>query len=299
VKAEMLVAVLAEQGVDPGEILAAFDGQLKRVWSRDIAWATVDELETGDHMLSLHLNRDGIYDFLPETLFHSNSGNEDQSAEEMAKESMKLRAEEKETRMFFQPFENEIFLQRVQMAIMENKLFKSINSEFLTGIIPYFWRVNDDLPEIYVTRLKKLLPLIHVITGDIVLTGQCLEFILKEKVEVTTSDESKDGVVPQDFLFSGILGQSILGVDTISGNQVHELFDRLIFSIGPIINPETSELVKEGRMDRFLDCFYGYFVPFEYEIDTKYIFGSEQSVFMLNDNIDAEISFLGYNTVIQ
>ena len=50
-KAEMLVAVLAEQRVDLGEILAAFDGQLKRVWSRDIAWSSVDNLETGDNML--------------------------------------------------------------------------------------------------------------------------------------------------------------------------------------------------------------------------------------------------------
>ena len=61
-KAEMLVAVLAEQRIDLGEILAAFDGQLKRVWSRDIAWSTVDNLETGDNMLCFHLNRDGIYD---------------------------------------------------------------------------------------------------------------------------------------------------------------------------------------------------------------------------------------------
>jgi hypothetical protein len=297
-KAEMLVAILAEQRADLAEILSAFDGQLKRVWSRDIAWSTVAHLETGDNMLCFHLNRDGIYDALPEALFHNNSGNEDQSAEEMAKDSMKIRAEEKETRMFFQPFENEIFLQRVQLSMMENKLIRSINAEFLTAVIPYFWKVDNNLPEIYVARLKKILPLVHQVTGDLALTAQCLENIIREKVEVTASDEHREGITSGDFLFSGVLGKSTLGVDTISGNQVSDFVNRLIFSIGPINDTETGELVKAGRMDKFLDCFYGYFVPFEYETDTKYIFGTEQSLFVLNDNDDTEFSHLGYNSLI-
>jgi hypothetical protein len=250
-------------------------------------------------MLSVHLNRDGIYDLLPEALFHSDFGNEDQSGEEMAKDSMKLRVQEKETRMFFQPFENEIFLQRVQLAMMENQLFKSIYAEFLTGILPNFWRVDYDLPENYVVRLKKLLPLVYRITGDFSLTAQCLEYILKEKVKITTAAEHTDGIAHRDFHHSAVLGKSLLGVDTISGNMVNGFVDRLIFSIGPIINPEANELIKDGSMDMFLDCFYSYFIPFELDIDTKYIFGKEQSLFMLNDDTDAKTSYLGYNSVLQ
>lgn len=298
-KAEMLVAVLAERSVELGEILTAFDGQLKRIWSRDVAWSAVDHLETGDQMLSLHLNRDGIYDVLPEALFHSYSGNEDQSVEEMAKDSMKLRTEEKEIRSFFQPFENEIFLERVQLSMIENQLFTSLNTECLTGIIPYLWRVDTDLPEIYVVRLKKLLPLVHKITGDLTLTAKCLEFILKEKVEVTIAEENTYDDRSRDFLFSGILGKSTLGYDTISGGQIDDLVNRLIFTIGPITNPATNELVKKGKMDSFLECFYSYLMPFEYEICTKYLFEEEQGLLMLNDKTDAKISYLGYNSVIQ
>lgn len=297
-KAEMLVAVLAEQRADLGEIMSAFDGQLKRVWSKDIARSTVDHLETGDKMLCFHLNRDGIYDMLPEALFHNNSGNEDQSVEEMAKDSMKIRTEEKETRIFFQAFENEIFLQRVQLAMMETKLIGRLNAEFLTAVIPNFWEVDNDLPEIYVARLKKMLPLVHQVTGDLALTAQCLENIIGEKVQVTVSDEHTEGIATEDFLFSGVLDKSTLGIDTISGNQVSDFVNRLIFSIGPINDTETDELIKAGRMDRFLDCFYGFFVPFEYETDTKYVFGTEQSLFVLNDNDDTEFSHLGYNSVI-
>lgn len=298
-KAEMLVAVLAEQRVDLREILAAFDGQLKRVWSRDIAWSAVDHLETGDIMLSLHLNRDGIYDVLPEALFHNNYGNEDQSAKEMAKDSMKMRSEEKEIRSFFQPFENEIFLQRVQLAMKENQLFKNINAEFLTAMIPYFWKVEKDLPENYIVRMKKLLPLVDQITGDFYLTAQSLEFILNEKVIIANFAEDSDNDTLTDFHHSGVLNQSLLGINTIAGKLDNDFINHLLCSIGPITNTETCGLVKKGTMSRFLDCFYSYFVPFEIEVDTKFIFGTEPSMFILNEDADANISYLGYNSVIQ
>ena len=298
-KAEMMVAVQAEQELDPNKILAAFDGQLKRNWSRDIAGSTAENLETGEEILCLHLNRDGVYDTLPELLFHKNLETDNQSAEEMAKDSMRLKAEEKESRSFFQPFENEIFMLGVQLSMEENQLFKNIYTEFLTAIIPDFWRIDNDLPEDYVNRLKKLIPLVYRITGDYSLTAQCLEFIIKESVKISTAAEKADGIDEENFHNSGKLGKCLLGVDTVFGKMVTGFVDRLKFSIGPIVNPETSEFVKNGRMNRFLDCFYSYFIPFELDVETKYIFETEQSLFILNDNTDSQISFLGYNSVIQ
>lgn len=297
-KAEMLVAVLAEQEIDQDEILSAFNGQFKRNWSRDIEGSSAENLETGEEILCLHLNRDGVYDTLPELLFHKNLETENQSAAEMAKDSMRLKAEEKESRLFFQPFENEVFLLGVQVAMKENQLFKNIYTEFLTGIIPDFWRIDNDLPENYINRLKKLLPLVYRITGDLDLTAQCLEFIIKESVKISTAAEKADGIDEGNFHNSGILGKCLLGVDTVFGKMVTGFVNRLKFSIGPIVNPETSEFVKNGRMNRFLDCFYSYFIPFEFDVETKYIFETEQSLFILNDNTDGRISFLGYNSVI-
>jgi hypothetical protein len=297
-KAEMLVAVLSEQRIDLGKILATFDGQLKRTWSSDIAWSAVDRLETDDIMLSLHLNRDGIYDTLPEALFHSNYGNEDQSAKEMARDSIQMRSEEKEIRSFFQPFENEIFLQRVQLAVIENQLFKNLDARFLTAMIPHFWRVDQDLPEKYVDHLRKLLPLVHQITGDLDLTAQCLEFVIKEKVRIDNSAEDPDDVTQTDFRHSGILNESLLGINTITGNLDNGFVNHLLCSIGPIVHTETSELIKNGTMTRFLDCFYSYFIPFELEVDTEYIFRTEQSLLLLNEDSEANLSYLGYNSVI-
>jgi hypothetical protein len=147
--------------------------------------------------------------------------------------------------------------------------------------------------------LKKLLPLIHQIIGDFSLTAQCLEYILKEKVKIAYSPEVSDDITLTDLHHSGVVGKSLLGIDTISGNLDYDFVDRLLFSIGPIVNNITDELVKDGSVKRFLDCFYSYFIPFELEVDTKFIFGTEQSLFMLNEEADTAITYLGYNSVIQ
>jgi hypothetical protein len=62
---------------------------------------------------------------------------------------------------------------------------------------------------------------------------------------------------------------------------------------------ETAVLVKNGRMNRFLECFYGYFIPFEIDVETKYLFREEESFFVLEDEQEAKISYLGYNSSIQ
>lgn len=299
VKAEMLAAILSEESLDLTEILASLEGPLKRTWARDIAWTDINRFETGEEMLCLHLNRDGIYDLLPEGLFHSNSDKADRTGPEMAKASMKLRVEEKETRLFFQPFENEIFLKRVQLAMVENQIFKSIYKEFLIGIIPFFWEVDEGFPENYVIRLKKLLPILHQTTGDLNLTAQCLEFIICEKVKIILSGIKNRTFKSEILPVSGILGKSLLGIDTITGDIVTEFFDQLRVSIGPITNQETNEIIKEGMMNRFLDCFYSFFIPFEFDVETEYIFGEGKNQFIINDETESEISYLGYNSVIQ
>lgn len=299
VKAEMLAAILAEQSLDLTEILASFEGPFKRVWARDIAWTDVIRFETGEKMLCLHLNRDGIYDLLPEGLFHSNSDKADQTGPEMSKDSMKLRAEEKNTRLFFQPFENEIFLKRVQLLLKENQIFKSIYKEFLMGIMPFVWEVGEGFPENYVLRLKKLLPLLYMTTGNLNLTAQCLEFIISEKVRIFTAENKNRSFESGILSVSGIVGKSLLGIDTIAGDNVIDFFDHLRVSIGPITNQETNEIIKEGMMNRFLDCFYSFFIPFEFDVDTEYIFGEGKNQLIINDETESEISYLGYNSVIQ
>lgn len=292
-KAEMLVAVLLEQKSEFPEISAVFEGQHKRAWSKDVDSATVGDQGIEDGVLFLHLNRDGIYDLLPEGVFHGIQPDDTRSGEEMARESMKLRAEEKEARLFFQPFENEIFRSGVQLSMMENHIFRNVYKELLTGIIPQFWKIREDLCEEHVTRLKKLLPFAYRVCGDMNLTVQCLEYLLNEKVRMKVIDYTG-----YETASSGITGKNILGNDLVLGSNASGSVGSFKFLIGPVTSHENIKLIENGSMDRFLECFYGYFIPFELDVDSEYIFSDEDGMLILAGE-EGKFSCLAYNSVLQ
>lgn len=296
-KAEMLIATLLESNPGLPGISVAFDGQHKRVWSHDIESASVINDLSGEEIINLHLNRDGIYDLLPEALFHGMGNDEAFSGDEMARQSRHLRAEEKEARLFFQPFENEIFNVGVELASTESCMYRKLYCELFTAMIPRLWKIKDGLPFSYVTRLKKLLPAAYKICGNMNLTAQSLAYVLDEEVKVLRSTSTDQYSASANEL-SGVTGSSILGTDFIPGNSAGGDLSSLTFMVGPVMNTESAVHIKNGSMDRFLDCFYGYFVPAETDVCTKYIFSNEDAMLRLNENA-VEASYLACNSTIQ
>lgn len=98
-RAEYLVSCLVCEGIKPSELLAVFDGDLKRKWTTDIGRSEIETFGKGKTVLSIHLNRAGIYDSLPEALLHETSDSKNATGEEMAKDSMRLKAEEKQKQL--------------------------------------------------------------------------------------------------------------------------------------------------------------------------------------------------------
>ncbi|MBN2738645.1 MAG: hypothetical protein JXR70_16810 [Spirochaetales bacterium] len=298
-KAEYLISCLFEDGVEPHYILAIFEGTLKRRWSRDISYAEVEEFENGEEALSIHQNRLGIYDSLPEALFHRFPENKNATGKEMAKESMIIKGEEKKARIFFRPFENEIFLQNVQIALNETRLFQSLYLDLLNGIIRDFWKIDDKIPHKYVSKLFKVLPFVHQIIGDYKLTAKCLEHILEEKVNIEYRNEDpNEDMVCEHGLNQFSLGESILGVNSIIGKKVTGFIGRLVFQVGPLKNTNPKDFFYDGPIAHLLDCFYDYFTPVELDIVTNLLLGDKQSKFILKRKTDPLISYLGLNTMI-
>ena len=296
--AEYLVSNLTEEGVGLNKILAVFDGQLKRKWSNDISLTEVEEFENGDEVITFHLNRSGIYDSLPEALFYRYSVNKNFTGEEMAKESVKLKVEEKEARLFFKPFENEIFLQGVRLASKESQVFSSLYSDFLNGLIPDFWKIDAGIPPRYTTKLIKLLPFVHQIVGNFELTAKCLEFIIDEKVTIEFSHEEPEIIQPENEPVNNSLGKCSLGEDTVLGMEVTGFIGRLVFQIGSLENTKPKDFFNNGPTDNLLKCFYSYFMPMELDIETKLFQKEAQSKFVLSSDPELVPSYLGYNSVL-
>ncbi|MFW5822024.1 MAG: type VI secretion system baseplate subunit TssG [Tangfeifania sp.] len=301
-RAEYLVSTLLEEGMKPNEILVSFNGVLKRNWSHDISHAVVEEFQNGKDALGIHLNRPGVYDALPEALFHRFLGSTNISGSEMAKQSMKLRAEEKQVRAFFRPFENEVFLQSAMVANVENQEIGSLHSDFLDALSPGFWKIKEKIPKKYLSALIRFLPFVHRICGNYVMTAQCLGKILGEKVEIRLKfDEGqKEKKEKANSEFSaGKLGSSKLGADLIVGEKASGFLGELVMEIGPLQNSKPEDYFPNGPADRFLNCFEGFFIPVELDVGRKIVIQKEQKSFTLRDEHQETISYLGYNTVLQ
>jgi hypothetical protein len=300
-RAEYLVSCLLAGEVSQKDILAIFDGPLKRKWSADVSYSEVESFEDGKDTLSIHLNRAGIYDSLPEALFHLLNDNRNAKGEDMAKESMRLKAEEKQARSFFRPFETEIFLQNVSVAYKESQEFQSLYSDLVNSLVPGFWKIDEKIPSKYASEIIRFLPFAHKLTGNYDLTAQCLEQILEEKVSIELCHEENDEEVdnvsfPQAV--GGSLGKSKLGTDLVVGNSVSGFIGKLVVKIGPLKNTKTKDFFPDGPADLLMNCFLGYFIPVELNIETKLLMDNGQQMFGLSTETEAGNSYLGYNTVL-
>ena len=299
IRAEYLIAGMLADGVPLRDIMVSFDGNLKRKWSADISHSGIEKYENGEEILGIHLNRPGIYDVLPEALFHEFFDNRNASGEDMAKESMKIKAVEKYARLFFRPFEYEIFLHNLFVVNKENQEFENLHSGLLSGLISDFWKI-DDIPAEYASEFRKYLPLAYKIIGDYELTALCLESLLDEKVNISLSDD-EDIPACVDTGPRSVdvkLGNMRLGYDMIAGDRVTGFVGKLIVTIGPVMKTEIKDFFDKGKAGLLLKSFYSYFIPAELDVETKIVTEGKRRNFIPGGSEEYEKSYLGYNTVI-
>ncbi|HDR50114.1 MAG TPA: hypothetical protein ENN90_00635, partial [Mariniphaga anaerophila] len=242
-----------------------------------------------------------VYDSLPEAFFHPFPENKNAGGAELAKDSMKLRTEEKRARMFFRIFENEIFWQGVQATVKEDMELESLYAEYLNGFIPGFWNLDKNIPREYAARLVKYLPYAHLITGNYRLTALCLEDILREKISMNTDACELDEPVEKEPLTkakTGVLGRSQLGKDFVPGHKTAGFVCRLTVKIGPLENTSPVEFYKEGYMNSLLKSFFSYFLPVEVDVETRLVVSDRKKAFVLGSEKEEEKALVGYNAVL-
>lgn len=299
-KAESIISLLKSDGISEKDILIAFEGQLKRQYSKDISKVSLGEFENGESALTFHLNRDGMYDALPESFFHNFTDGQLVSGEEMARDSMKMKVEEKEIRSFFMPFESQVFFQLANLATKENSVFNNIYSNLLQGLIPNFWNIDHDIPGGYRDRLIMLVPMAHQIIGNIELTQNAFEFILKEVVtiEMISSPIILETEAQKDLNGSGGLGECMLGIDFISGDMPEISGKKAAVTIGPVCNLDTNKFIDGGWVKVLFESLCNYFFPMDLIVKTSIIPQAGTESFYLSDDDPENVTFMGYNTIL-
>lgn len=297
IKAEIVIADLLENGLNQNDCLVYPDGLFRRRFKKDVSHAEIVPLNNGQHVLGIHITRESIYDSLPEALFHGPPPEGLISGHEMAKSSKTQKAEEKESRSFFLPFENEIFFQKVQLELSERKILHRFSDNLFNDIFPDFWNLDRSLPKELVNKLMLFLHYSHRFVGNCALTAKALEVILNEAVSINliTNPSDPELRLVKEYQAPSLLGGSSLGEDMICGDQSEDQFTVMEFVIGPLKNSRVEDYLETGIISRFLEVFFSYFVPLEM-IPTKKIKGyAARQEFAISDKGH---TFLGYNTIL-
>ena len=264
-KAEVLVAEIQENSsVTTDDFIIANKSTFSRPYRRDII--SVDDLINMDK-LTLNLSRNGLYDTLPEGLFHVPKSNSNSSSYLAHRKIVKK--EEEDARSFFSPLENEFFYQRLRIECNERELldnFYNLNDDFLID----FWNIDNQIPEAYVLKLIKLLPHSNKISGDFELTRMCLEKILDEKVSFEKKFENTMHATHNEE--KNLRKESLqLGVDSVlNGTNNAILSPVLEVTIGPVSEKNINNYSKNNGVLKFINTFYDYFIPLEVDIFTKF-----------------------------
>jgi len=263
IKAEVMANHALQNNVHPDDFVVLHDGRFYREYRTDVY--AVNKIDDAwlHQLLQLRLSRSGLYDLVPEGLFHqSHTGTKSNSATELAAQSRIDRKKEMAARKFFQPVENSLFRQRVLLEQEEENLLAGMDNGLLNDYFFTFWEFPEALNKTSAMLLVLLLPYAHAIAGDIELMQNCLEILLQEKVTI-------EQVTPADCVAPGkdnSLGIGELGNDFVCGQTFSEDYPCLQYNIGPLQQSKPVDYVSGGDNDLLLEVFNNYFAPAEADI---------------------------------
>ncbi len=291
VKAEALLAVMMRNGMEQQQFLTRLKGTFKRPHSRDISAFYFDESSHIDDFISVELNRNGIYDALPEGLFHQPmlSGDSTNLIAKYVAQARANRAIEGDARKMFLPIEHEVFLSKLNLEDKEQHILENIQQHNSTNLLFRFWGLKHSKQVKGLNMLVYLLPLLEKVVGNFELTAACYELILGEKISIRKTSAANEFIALEE---SFTLDGAFLGQNTVIGDAAPAPFPVVEVAVGPLKNFNLSDYINRGVLYQTLQLLHQYFIPVEADV-REIIFPPEtESGFILGDQIQP--AHLGY-----
>ena len=294
IRSEVIISDLLEsRDLKDGEYIIRREGQFSRAYRFDVLDVQVTDYDyDSTQILAFALSRDSMYDTLPEAMTYGVKNDvPGKGVETMIREYNEQKKQQKAARTFFQPFENEMFGYGVAIEDFERKFLFGLNGSRVPDMFYDFWNISRDFPPLLVSKFIRLLPFAYKIVGDIFLAVHILSVLLEEPVNV--KDRAYQEYADESQGIS--LGETRLGLDSITGSKYDDYSKHLDISIGPLQKSSFTAFIHEGKKKQFTELFYEHFFPIEVEINTIIILPEEKQKFEFGGTED---SVLGYNTTI-
>jgi hypothetical protein len=296
-KAETVAAEIAEQGTDPDQILIQMLGSLKRTFSNDVKIVETETFEDRKDHTVVKAAREGIYDMLPQGLFHHPTAHKSaRSEKEIIVAMKKRRAEEMTARKFFLPIEATINHLRIEMALHENRLDKRSHYDDLVQLFARHWEIFQYLDARQANIFLHLVPIIHDIRDNHARIEEIMEMMFE--VKVTINLRYQQPLHPDDLMFSR-LAETALGVNLTTGNvQFDEGVDEILLVIGPMETASHRDFMPGGNSSKILQLLCDYLLPVHADVITKFEMMKKNKLARLADLSNDENCILGQDMVL-
>ena len=182
IRAEIYAANLIENSEETTQKLGVDDfiiqpiGAFKRSYSRDVIKTKEKQFAKKQHKhVYIKINRDGLYDHLPEGIFHEHyTGKGERTLKQSEANIKQKKKEEQAARTFFLPFEQEFYRQRLIIELEERAFLKGFLDKNLLKMFLEYWGLstlkfsNDpDKNDLKAAALLNLLPYCSDIAGNL------------------------------------------------------------------------------------------------------------------------------------
>lgn len=297
-KAVTLAAEIIEQGqtgIDQVIILPV--GAQQRAYAKEIAGvSTYESRYRNREMLAISINREGLYDMLPEGLFHQPPASSVMITEEaMIRDIAIRREEEKQARAFFAPFEAELYHIRTIVELYESRLDKKSEYDELVDIFLKEWKEFKCFTNQQMVILMYVLPVIHEQRNNLPFISNVLSIMFKTDINLEYHLSASKEMAAAAAQFETKLGSGVLGVNFIAGT-VDEPEEELMLTIGPLSAAEMLSFLPGTRSAQAMDVLLSYFIPVQTGIHIKHIVQPDFQKMILGPG--EENACLGFTTYL-
>lgn len=267
-----------------------------RAYLKDIKSISSSYLGFDEEVFTIESYREGIYDYLPEGLFHPPSlGASRKNVDTVVREIRKQKRVEDDARKFFRPFELEVFFTEISALLKESEFDITSNTDALLETVSELWPLINMLDKQNAYIFMHILPFFHQIRGDKRWFERCMTAFLQIPVEVTFSPNVIDGIEKNDD--SMLLGNSRLGVTYIPSGRHMDGQRNWVVNIGPIPYEEMKRYIPGSPFRKVLQALYDYFLPVTVDIEENFVTEKMDYSFSLQDD-QRNASRLGYSTFL-
>ncbi len=267
-----------------------------RAYLKDIKSISSSFLGFDEEVFTIETYREGIYDYLPEGLFHPPSlGASRKNVDTVVREIRKQKRVEEDARKFFRPFELEIFFTEISALLKEFEFEITSDTDTLLETVSELWPLIKMLDPQNAYIFIYILPFFHQIRGDKKWFERCMSALLQVPVEVSFTPNIIDGI--EESNDSLLLGNARLGVTYIPSGRHMDGLRNWVVNIGPIPYHEMKKFIDGHPFRKVLQALYDYFLPVNVDVEENFITEKKEYSFALEDD-ERNASRLGYSTFL-